>query len=69
MPRTALLLLLALAACAPRFSPPYRDYEARAVDGALAVELREAAEAAGWQVVPSRDSSIVTTRRGASPRA
>ena len=61
----SLFLLVALeaavAGCAPRLSPPYRDYEARAVGGALAAELRAAAVEAGWEIAPSRDPRVVTT--------
>ena len=67
MPRAARLSVLAAAVaclaagCAPNLSPPYRDYEARAVDGALAARLREAVRESGWEVAASRDSSVVTT--------
>lgn len=67
MTRAAPLLALlvvgacAVGACAPRLSPPYRDYEARAVGGALAEALRAAVRESGWEVVASRDPSVVTT--------
>ena len=57
----SLALLLALAACVPRFSPPYRDYEVRADQADVTAHLREAAEAAGWTLTPSVDSVIVST--------
>jgi hypothetical protein len=57
-------LVLVLAACAPRLSPPYRDYEVRTNAADMTAQLREAAEAAGWTLAPSLDAAIVTT----SPR-
>lgn len=57
----ALLSLLALVACAPRLSPPYRDYEVRTEAGGTVDLLREAVEAAGWTLAPSLDPAIVTT--------
>ncbi|WP_412062133.1 hypothetical protein [Rubrivirga sp. IMCC45206] len=58
----ALFVLLAtLAACAPRLSPPYRDYEVRATEADVTDRLREAAEAAGWTVAESLDPAVVTT--------
>lgn len=57
----ALLSLLALVACAPRLSPPYRDYEVRTEAGGTVDLLREAVEAAGWTLAPSLDPDIVTT--------
>ncbi len=57
-----LVFLVALAACAPRLSPPYRDYEVRSEAGASVEQLTEAARVAGWTVAPSLDPSIVTTQ-------
>lgn len=57
----ALVVAFALSACAPRLSPPYRDYEARTVETDLTQALREAAVAAGWEIVPGLDSAIVAT--------
>ena len=56
-----LVLALALAACSPRFSPPYRDYEVRADPAEVTDRLREATEVAGWTLAPSLDPAIVTT--------
>ena len=56
-----LLAALALAACAPRLSPPYRDYEVRAEAPDVTPLLREAAEAAGWALAASLDPAVVTT--------
>ena len=56
-----LLVALALSACAPRLSPPYRDYEVRADAADVTPLLREAAEAAGWGLAPSLDPAVVTT--------
>ncbi|WP_412068564.1 hypothetical protein [Rubrivirga sp. IMCC43871] len=63
MVRAAALLLLAatLAACAPRLSPPYRDYEIRATEPDVTARLREAVAAAGWTLAESLDPAIVTT--------
>lgn len=56
------VLLLVLAGCAPRLSPPYRDYEVRRSESAgITMELREAALEAGWELSAATDSSIVTT--------
>ncbi|MGB3543962.1 hypothetical protein [Rubrivirga sp.] len=55
------LLLLFLAGCAPRLSPPYRDYEVRSASPALVEELRAAVLEAGWELAPSTDSLIVAT--------
>ncbi len=65
---SALALVLVVAGCAPRLSPPYRDYEVRTDESDVAVELRQAAEAAGWTLVTPLDPSIVSTeaRRVAS---
>lgn len=57
----ALALLLALTACAPRFSPPYRDYEVRTDEADVTEHLREAAEAAGWTLAAPVDSAVVST--------
>ena len=60
--RTLLVLAaLALAGCAPRLGPPYRDYEVRTEAPALTDRLREAAEAAGWSLAASLDPAVVTT--------
>ena len=64
MRRLALLVaLLAAVGCAPRLSPPYRDYEVRTSSGDLTAQLREAVREAGWDLAASRDSAIVTTAR------
>ena len=64
----ALVLLLFVAGvvsggCAPRLSPPYRDFEARppVADSVLPDRLVAAAEAAGWEVVPARTDGVVST--------
>ena len=54
-------VLLFLAGCAPRLSPPYRDYETRAPAPVVTSALEEAARVAGWTLAPSRDRAIVTT--------
>lgn len=62
---TRLLVLLALvliAGCAPRLSPPYRDYEVRTEAADLTARLADAVEAAGWTLAPSPTPAIVTTR-------
>lgn len=61
MARLALLLALLVAGCAPRLSPPYRDYEVRTAPSALADRLAEAVVEAGWTPVASLDPAIVTT--------
>ncbi len=59
--RYAIALLL-LAGCAPRLSPPYRDYEIRQTpSAALTEQLRGAVLEAGWELAPSNDSLIVAT--------
>ena len=52
-----------LAGCAPRLSPPYRDYEVRSelADAALTRQLEEAAREAGWATVASDDPRVVST--------
>lgn len=62
------LLVLGASACAPVLSPPYRDFEVRALptatahgDTTLTARLRAAAEAAGWETVPSLSPGVVTT--------
>ncbi len=59
----ALLLGLGLAACTPRLSPPYRDYEVREVapDSSLYQHLRAAAMEAGWVIIPSSTPPVVST--------
>ena len=62
MPRALpLALLVALAACAPRMAPPYRDYEVRTEAADLTAALQEAAVAAGWTLAPSEDPAVVST--------
>ncbi|WP_420456451.1 hypothetical protein [Rubrivirga sp.] len=56
-----LVLVLVLSACAPRLSPPYRDYEVRTDVADVVTELRQAVEAAGWTLAPSLDPAIVST--------
>lgn len=54
------LLVVGASACAPRLSPPYRDFAAR--DAPIARDrLAEAAVAAGWTLAPSLDPAVVTT--------
>lgn len=57
----ALLSVLALTACAPRLSPPYRDYEVRAEPSDVTTLLQEAASDAGWALAESLDPAVVTT--------
>lgn len=68
--RSALLIVLVtvgLAACAPRLSPPYRDFEARGALaqadslGPLPERLVEAVKASGWTVGVPQAAGIVTT--------
>ena len=61
MVRISLVLLLVLSACAPRLSPPYRDYEVRIDSADVTARLRQAAEAAGWTLAVPLDSAVVTT--------
>ncbi len=70
-PAVLIAALVALSACAPRLSPPYRDYQpvsAQAEPADRTRVLTEAAAAAGWSVAPSLDPAIVSTapRRVAS---
>ena len=63
------LAVAALAGCASAPTPPYRDYEVRALpagspvtgDTTLTARLRSAAVAAGWTPVPSLAPGVVTT--------
>lgn len=57
----ALVSLLALVACAPRLSPPYRDYEVRAASADVTALLEAATSDAGWALAESLDPAIVTT--------
>lgn len=56
-----------LAACAPRLSPPYRDYEVRAApasaasDTSVTARLEAAVVEAGWTLAPAPDDAIVST--------
>lgn len=59
--RLVLVLALSLCACAPRLTPPYRDFRVAAPDSALTDLLREAAVAAGWTLDASPSISVVTT--------
>ena len=64
----ALLLCLGLAACAPRLSPTYRDFEVRPAptaqaDSTVEARLQRAAEAAGWTLVPPDAPGVVSTAR------
>jgi len=62
---------LGVSGCVPVLSPPYRDFEVRAVpdslarvataDTSLTARLRGAVEAAGWQTVPSLSPGVVST--------
>jgi hypothetical protein len=68
LPTVSLALLFGVAACAPVLSPPYRDFEVRALpvavargDTTLTARLRASAEAAGWETVPSLSRGVVTT--------
>ncbi len=61
------LLCVALAACAPRLSPPYRDFEERSsvtqIDslGDVSVRLADAVREAGWAIGPPQAPGFVTT--------
>jgi hypothetical protein len=57
----SLFLVLTLTACAPRLSPPYRDYEVHAELADVTALLREAASDAGWGLAESLDPAVVTT--------
>lgn len=65
----ALACAMTLAACAPRLSPPYRDYEVRAApeaampDTSVTARLAAAAAEAGWTLTAAPDSAIVSTER------
>ena len=56
-----LVALLVAGGCSPRLSPPYRDYEVRSDATDLTAPLRDAAVAAGWDVIDGPNPSIVTT--------
>lgn len=63
------LWLVTLSACAPRLTPPYRDFEVRARPTATAAEgdtsltarLRASVVEAGWTPAPSDDPAVVAT--------
>ncbi|MEM0963715.1 MAG: hypothetical protein AAGK21_14400 [Bacteroidota bacterium] len=58
-----LVCVLLVAGCAPRLSPPYRDYEVRmAADDSLSMELREALTDSGWTVEEKSSPGIVSTQ-------
>ena len=60
-----LLLGLGATACAPRLSPPYRDYgirEAAPDSSDLQRQLRAAVLEAGWEIDPSPSPAIVSTK-------
>lgn len=65
----ALLLCLGLAACTPRLSPTYRDFEVRAApaeaDTLVEARLSRAVTAAGWTLAPADAPGMVTTERRA----
>ena len=65
----ALLLLLGLVACAPRFSPTYRDFEVRAApasaDTLIQARLQRATTAAGWTLAPADAPGMISTERRA----
>lgn len=56
-----LLTVLALVGCAPRLSPPYRDYEVRTDSTEVTTLLRAAATSAGWALATSLDPAVATT--------
>lgn len=56
-----LLTVLALVGCAPRLSPPYRDYEVRTDSIEVTTLLRAAATSAGWALATSLDPAVATT--------
>ena len=69
----ALLLVLGLAACAPRLTPTYRDFEVRAAPAAadtlIEARLARAAQAAGWALADADAPGVVSTeRRGVGGR-
>lgn len=58
----AVLFLGVCAGCAPRLSPPYRDYEVRTeADSSLTPRLVEAVTEAGWEVDTAAPPGAVTT--------
>ena len=64
--RASLALLFVgfvVSACAPRLSPPYRDYEVREAITAsdLTARLRAAITEAGWEIAPSAVPAVVST--------
>ncbi len=59
--RFALVFALLLVACAPRLTPPYRDFRVGAPDPTLTTLVREAAVEAGWSLDVAPASSVVTT--------
>jgi hypothetical protein len=61
----SLLVVLGLAACAPRLTPTYRDFEVRAVPAdSLVLRLEAAAAAAGWDLgTPLAPGTITTAER------
>jgi hypothetical protein len=63
--RYLLAACLVLGACAPRLSPPYRDFEIRgaAPDSSLTGRLVAAAEAAGWSAEGGPEGAVSTETR------
>ena len=61
----ACLLALGLAACAPRLSPAYRDFEVRAAmpaaDTLLDARLRRALAASDWSLAPQETPYVLST--------
>lgn len=60
--RFLIVLVVVLSACAPRLTPPYRDFRIASPDSALTDRLRAAAVEAGWTLAEAPAAAVVTTR-------
>lgn len=59
--RLLLPLVVLVGACAPRLTPPYRDFRVASPDSSLTERLREAATEAGWTLAPPPAVAVVAT--------
>lgn len=63
--RLLIVSAVLLSACAPRLTPPYRDFRIASPDSSLHGRLRAAAVEAGWTLADAPSAAVVTTE----PRA